>query len=113
MKDDDMKVKLSLRIFNNENKAFGPGIARLLQLIESEGSLHKASKTMNIAYSKAWKILKESEKALGFELVEGKRGGVDGGGSKLSKKGSEILDKYIKFSQRAEEEVEKIFTEFF
>ncbi len=112
MKDDEMIFKLSLRIFKGE-KAFGPGIAELLEKIEEEGSLHKASKAMNIAYSKAWKILKESENALGFELVEGKRGGVAGGGSKLSKKGIEILSKYREFEQRINFEAQRIFNDIF
>lgn len=112
MKDDEMIFKLAIRIFKGE-KAFGPGIAELLENIEKEGSLHKASKSMNIAYSKAWKILKESENALGYELVEGKRGGIAGGGSKLSKNGKEILEKYREFEQRINDEAKRIFNDIF
>lgn len=112
MKDDKMTFKIAIRLFKGE-KAFGPGIAELLENIEKDGSLHKASKSMNIAYSKAWKILKDSENALGFQLVEGKRGGVAGGGSKLSKNGYEILKKYREFEQKIFEESERIFTDIF
>ncbi len=112
MKYDDMTVKISIRLFKGE-KAFGPGIAELLENIDRDGSLHKAAKSMNIAYSKAWKILKESEKALGFELVLGKRGGVSGGGSLLSDEGREILLKYREFEKRVKYETEKIFNDIF
>ena len=47
-------------------KGFGPEIARLMELTEEYHSLNRAAAAMGMAYSKAWKILNESEQALGF-----------------------------------------------
>ena len=45
---------MSLRLYFEE-KAFGPGMVMLLREVERTGSLQKAAKNMNMAYSKAWK----------------------------------------------------------
>ena len=78
---DDLRFSMSLKLWRNE-KAFGPGIARLLELVEEYESLNKAASIMGMAYSKVWKILNNSEKALGFPLIERRIGGV-GGGSRV------------------------------
>lgn len=41
-----------------------------------------------MAYSKAWRILRDCEKALGFELLDSTTGGRHGGGAVLTEHGS-------------------------
>ena len=43
---------LSLRLYFEE-KAFGPGMVALLRAVEKTGSLQRAARSMNMAYSKA------------------------------------------------------------
>ena len=50
-----------------------------------------------VTNSKAWKILKRAEEDLDMLLVERISGGKDGGGSKLTQEGEELLEKYEKF----------------
>ena len=38
----------------------------LLEEVERTGSLQRAARSMNMAYSKAWKMLKVAEKEWGF-----------------------------------------------
>ena len=64
-----MKVVLKLRI-DHGGKAFGDGPFELLKEIEATGSLHKAAAQMEMAYSKAWKLLRMIEQRLGFMLLE-------------------------------------------
>lgn len=47
----------------------------LLREVERTGSLQKAAKNMNMAYSKAWKMLKGAEKEWGFALTDREAGG--------------------------------------
>ena len=49
-------------------KFFGEGPCRLLQAIEKTGSLRAAAASMEMAYTKALKLMKNAEAALGFPL---------------------------------------------
>lgn len=62
---DTLEVEVHLIIRNKETQAhapaFGRGIARLCEGVERTGSLNKACKEMGMAYSKAWKIMHNTE----------------------------------------------------
>ena len=60
---------LTIRFFTSE-KCFGPGVAALLEGIRETHSLRAAAAEMGMAYSKAWTIMKNAEKELGFPLTE-------------------------------------------
>lgn len=78
----------------NGEKFFGEGPARLLHKIEETGSLRAAAISMEMAYSKAMKLLKQAEQALGFPLTTRSIGGKDGGGSELTPEGRAWLNRY-------------------
>ena len=77
MGESRLHYGMSLRLYFEE-KAFGPGMVMLLREVERTGSLQKAAKAMNMAYSKAWKMLKGAEKEWGFALTDREAGGKDG-----------------------------------
>lgn len=104
----ELSYRLRLRIYGDD-LAFGPGVARLMQEVEETGSLSEACRRMGMAYSKGWKILKRAQDQLGFELVEGNRGGVKGGGMHLTSQGKEFLGRFL----RLEEEVNRAAAELF
>lgn len=79
---------------HNGEKFFGEGPARLLRGIEQTGSLRASAMSMNMAYTKALKILNNAEKALGFSLTTRTTGGKSGGGSCLTPEGKEWLYRY-------------------
>ena len=82
--------------FTDDNgiKFFGEGPCRLLRCVEKTGSLRAAAMEMEMAYSKASKILKQAEKSLGFQLTRRSAGGKDGGGSVLTPEGKQWLQQY-------------------
>jgi len=98
---------------DNDGKAFGEGPYRLLKLIDKTGSLNRAAGEMEMSYRKAWKILKMVEEKLGFELIERKIGGMDGGGSHITEKGKEIMINYERFREEVKTSIEKIFNKYF
>ena len=49
---------------------FGHGCVLLLEGVERERSLNRAAKSMGMAYSKAWRIVKEAEAQLGCALLD-------------------------------------------
>ena len=71
-------------LVENGDGFFGPGVRDLLLNIESEKSVRRASEKMQISYSKAWKIIRNVEKARGESAVIRIHGGSDGGSASLS-----------------------------
>ena len=104
--------KMSLRIFREE-KAFGPGIYELLLNIQETGSLQKAAEKMDMAYSKAWKILKASEEQRGYPLTVRATGGKGGGGSTISPEGERLMERYEGFRNELEEAASEAFVRWF
>ena len=106
------KFDLKIRLYNQE-KSFGKGVYELMKKTQSFGSLSGAYKAMKMSNSKAWKILKRAEEDLDMPLVERISGGKDGGGSKLTQEGEELLEKYEKFIQEMNEYAGVGFKEIF
>lgn len=68
---------------------------------------------MNMAYSKAWKMLKGAEKEWGFALTDREAGGKDGGGSRLTPQAKGLIEAYVGFKQDAEEQLDQLFAQYF
>ena len=94
--DDRLYAKISVRLFTDD-KCFGPGIASLLRRVEKHHSLRSAAASMGMAYSKAWTILKNCEKHLGFRLVNSTVGGKNGGGATLTDNAEAMLRAYDEY----------------
>ena len=107
-----MTYYLSVRFFTDD-KAFGPGIAKLLHRVQEFHSLRAAAADMEMAYSKAWTIIKNSEKALGFPLLTTTTGGKNGGGAVLTPAGEIMLKKYDDFCYKMQQYGDKLFAEEF
>lgn len=67
----------------------------LLAAIDREGSLSAAADELGRSYSRAQKRVAALEDALG-DLVERERGGADGGGSRLTDDGRELLARFAR-----------------
>ena len=90
-----MKSTTKIIFLDEKNKKFfGEGPACLMHEIENTGSLRAASCSMEMAYTKALKLIKNAESALGFPLITRVTGGKDGGGSILTPEGRQLLCQY-------------------
>ena len=98
---------------DNEEKFFGEGPARLMRGIETTGSLRAAAMSMGMAYTKALKLIRNAENALGFPLISSSAGGKDGGGSSLTEAGKEWLQRYENYRDACKEANSKLYLEFF
>ena len=110
--EQQFRPVLTIRIFADE-KCFGPGIAVLLQKVQELHSLRAAALSMDMAYSKAWTIIKNSEKALGFSLLDSTTGGKGGGGAALTPEGARLLRAYDTFCARLHNAADELFQEEF
>ncbi|MDR2107915.1 MAG: LysR family transcriptional regulator [Coriobacteriales bacterium] len=86
---------------------FGKGIAILLRGVADLGSLNASAKNIHMAYSKAWRIVKEAEIGFGFLLI--KRDGARG--STLTPEGEKLLNAYETLEQETQETLNKRFAE--
>lgn len=91
--EEKLRIKLTVRLFTEE-KCFGPGVAELLVRVREHHSLRAAAASMEMAYSKAWKIIRQSEAALGCKLLTSSTGGRGGGGAVLTSEAEQLLEAY-------------------
>lgn len=105
-----LRCQVSVRIFGEE-KCFGPGVADLLERVDRLHSLRKATIEMDMAYSKAWKIVKIAEENLGFPLLVSVTGGKGGGGAELTPDGKSFLAAYRRFEEAVRSYADEAFVE--
>ena len=109
-----MKSDCKLYIQNGAgSKFFGKGPLTLLKLTQELGSLNRAAKSMDMAYSKAFRLVKDAEEAVGFPLLERQTGGKDGGGSKLTRKAVKWIAMYEAWEQDVRAYSEAKYNEIF
>lgn len=109
-----MKAVTRILLVDQEGeKFFGEGPCRLLHGVEETGSLRGAAQSMGMAYTKALKLVKRAEKALGFALTARTAGGRDGGGSCLTPEGKEWLSRYEAYRDACVEANRELYGAFF
>lgn len=109
-----MNVVTRITFWNqNGEKFFGEGPARLLRGIEEHGSLRAAATSMDMAYTKALKLMKNAEVALGFSLTTRTTGGKSGGGSILTPEGRAWLSRYEAYTTACAEINQQMLRKFF
>ena len=101
---------LMLRLKLPKGAVFGPGKARLLECIQTEGSISAAGRAMGMSYKRAWSLVEEMNTAFTAPLVESSRGGVSGGGARVTEMGIKVLALYRAIEARtlASDEVAEI-----
>lgn len=103
-------IRLAVRSETAEsNSQFGRGVANLCLGVREFGSLNAAAKDMKMAYSKAWRIIKETEAALDVQLLD--RDGAHG--STLTDDGNKLLDAYLEIDVKLQEIAEREFANRF
>ena len=107
-----LRPVITVRVFREE-KCFGPGIAALLRHVQQLHSLRAAAAQMGMAYSKAWTILKNSEKELGCKLLHSTTGGKNGGGAELTPEAERLLEAYTAYCSALTSYADRLFAEKF
>ena len=87
-------ARLTIRIDFEGSESFGPGKARLLELIDSHGSIRSAAAAMNMSYRHAWLLLQAVEDTFGAPVISTATGGAKGGGAKLTELGRSLVARY-------------------
>ena len=106
------KTRVTLRAVKgepSEGHGFGRGTELLLTGIEEHGSLNRTTKEMGMAYSKAWRILRQTEEEFGVQLVE--RDGAHG--SRLTEEGRYWLTHYREMVEAADQAAREVMERYF
>ena len=85
----------------------------LLERIRTLHSLRSAAMDMNMAYSKAWTILRDAERGLGCKLLNSTTGGKNGGGATLTDMGNAVLDAYTAYERQLSTISDTLFHQHF
>lgn len=107
-----LNVQSSIRL-KGDQKAFGPGIASLLEGVARLGSLRKSAADMDMSYSKAWTMIKNCERELGISLLNKKIGGKGGGGADLTGEAESLLKRYRAFEREASIRLDTLAGKYF
>ena len=107
-------AKLKLRssqwiVDEDDNIIIGEGRAEILQNIEKTGSINQTAKVMKMSYKAVWGKIKATEKHLNTRIVHTDRKE----GSRLSREGKELLEKYRRLKKECISVDDKIFSRFF
>lgn len=105
------RLKLHVRILSEEQIAFGPGKAELLEAIQRTGSISQAAKSMNMSYRRAWQLVDTMNQCFDSTLVDTQTGGTHGGGAVVTNFGLMILEKFRSIEKKAVQAIEVEFKE--
>ncbi|WP_027366329.1 winged helix-turn-helix domain-containing protein [Desulfocurvibacter africanus] len=85
-------VRMHLWLETEDGVFFGLGRLKLLESIESSGSLKAAAISLGMSYRAAWGKIKRTERVLGFALIEKTAGNRTG--YRLTEAGVLLKDSY-------------------
>ena len=71
-----MEENVKVTLVENGMIFFGPGAEELFQFIKETGSVREAAEKMGLSYSKAWKLIRQTEEMLEKKMVQRSKGGV-------------------------------------
>jgi molybdate transport system regulatory protein len=105
-----LRLKSSQWIVDEDDNAIiGKGRMEILDNIEKTGSINQTAKMMKMSYKAVWSKIKATEKHLDTVIVHADRKE----GSRLSKEGKELLEKYRLLKKECLSADDKLFQRIF
>lgn len=93
----------------NDNIIFGEGRKEILENIEKTGSLNQTAKRLKMSYKGVWSRIKATEAYLQEKIVDSNRKE----GTKLTKAGKTLLEKYSLMKEKCVDADDVIFKDIF
>jgi len=106
-----MKPQAHIRIDFSGTCSIGPGKIGLLEGIERTGSLSAAARALGMSYRRAWLLLHSTNEGFSEPVVELSVGGKDGGGTRLTDFGRQLVADYRRFDAAVEQLAAKTFAD--
>ena len=108
-----MELKVRLYLEDAEaGKFMGEGPFEILTKTQELGSLSKASSALGISYTKSYNLIKKTEKVLGKDLLDRKKGGKARSGATLTVFGEKFLLLYDEFQKESKNLIQATYNKF-
>jgi molybdate transport system regulatory protein len=98
-------LRTTIRIDLDNGARLGPGKAQLLGLIEQHGSIRAAGAAMDMSYRRAWLLGNEINSMFREPSIFTRHGGKSGGGAGLTPFGAELLARYRRMEEIANQAI--------
>src|SRR5262245_3670101 len=99
-------ARLTIRVdLGKSGGALGPGKIRLLELIQSHGSISEAGRIMRMSYRQAWLLVDNLNQSFRQPVVSKQTGGRRGGGARLTRWGRRVVEHYRALESAAQRAV--------
>ena len=109
-----MEYKATIELIKEGDTFFCTDTLKLIRLIDEQKSVRAAAEIMKITPSKAWKMIRTVEAALGETAVfKARNAGVDKYLVHISPACRNLVEKYAEFEKKSQEAVRKIFGQIF
>ena len=109
-----MEYKATIELVNEGTPFFCTDVLKLIKLIDELKSVREAAEIMKITPSKAWKMIRTVEAALGETAVfKARNAGVDKYTVHISPACRNLVEKYTEFEKKSQEAVKKIYGQVF
>jgi molybdate transport system regulatory protein len=106
----ELKLKSSQWIVDeNDNIIIGEGRMEILEHVENTGSINQAAKMMKMSYKAVWSKIKYTEKHLNAKIIHSDKKT----GSRLTREGKNLLEKYRLLKKKCMAADDKIFKNIF
>ncbi len=90
-----------LRLLHGSEIALGPGKVELIDGIVELGSIAAAGRRMGMSYRRAWMLVATMNRCFRHPLVEATKGGIHGGGARVTAFGLKVLTRYHELERHA------------
>lgn len=101
MKGKPLSPALEVWLEADGQYVLGSKEAGVLEGVQKLGSLVAAARALGVSYAHAWESISRLSEALGTPALEARKGGVSGGGAKLTPSGAAILAAYKELEHKA------------
>ena len=98
-------ARLTIRVDLGKGGALGPGKIKLLELIQSHGSISEAGRVMGMSYRQAWLLVDNLNQSFRQAVVSKQTGGRRGGGARLTAWGQKVIERYRAIEAAAQKAV--------
>ena len=109
-----MEYKATIELVNEGTTFFCTDVLTLIKLVDEQKSVRAAANIMKISPSKAWKMIRTVEAAIGETAVfKARNAGADNYLVHISPACRDLVAKYAEFEKKSQEAVKKVFSQVF
>ena len=89
-----MTPRVTIRIDFSPQQQLGHGKVKLLEMIDTHGSISSAARALGMSYRRAWLLMDEVNSMFEMSVLETQLGGKGGGKAKLTEFGHKLVALY-------------------